>query len=236
MTVDHPVTKFFMIHHRFYHFLKNLDPSRLPGQAAQMRMSPTPLDPEFVLPRHPTKTAHPSSVLIPIYPDSNQKLHVVLTLRSDRIRHAGQISFPGGRQENSESLKETALRELHEEIGIPDNIVKTAGPITPLYLHRTDNQITPFIGFLDEKPALTPNPIEVSEIVTAELDTLLTEDYKKREQWDLPQTSFEVPFWDIHDVPLWGATAMIMSEFLTIYENFKQSDLSVNSESLQKND
>lgn len=213
-----------MIQHRFYRYLKNLNPDQLPGFSAQMRMSPSPLDPDFVLPRDPSDTAHPSSVLIPVYPDSEQNLHVVLTLRSDRIRHAGQISFPGGRQEIHESLEETALRELHEEVGIPGNIVKTAGPITPLYLHRTDNQITPYVGFLDHKPNLTPNPVEVSEIFTAELDALLTDKNRKRETWDLPQTSFDVPFWDIHDVPLWGATAMIMSEFLAIYTNFKKSD------------
>jgi len=225
-----------MIHHRFYCYLKNMKPGQLPGQPAQMRMSPTPLDPNFVLPRTPSDSAHPSSVLIPVYPDSNQKLHVVLTLRSDNIRHAGQISFPGGRQENRESLEETALRELHEEVGIPGNFVKTVGPITPLYLHRTDNQITPFIGFMDEKPKLIPNPIEVSEIVTAELDDLLSEKNRKREQWDLPQTSFDVPFWDIHDVPLWGATAMIMSEFITIYEKFKQIDPVASSKSpIRKN-
>lgn len=213
-----------MIHDRFYRYLKNLTPEELPGQPAQMRMSPTPLDPDFVLPRNPSETAHPSGVLIPVYPDSSQKLQVVLTLRSDRIRHAGQISFPGGRQENNEALKETALRELHEEVGIHSSSVKTAGPITPLYLYRTDNQITPFIGIMDEKPTLIPNPIEVSEILTADLDSLLSEKYKKRENWDLPQSSFDVPFWDIHDVPLWGATAMIMSEFLSIYEKFRHLD------------
>lgn len=218
-----------MLHNHFYHYLKRLEVGKLPGQAAQMKMSPIPLDPDFVLPRHPSDTAHPSSVLIPIYPDLNQKLQVVLTLRSDNIRHAGQISFPGGRQENCESLKETALRELHEEVGIPGSIVKTAGPITPLYLHRTDNQITPYVGFLDKKPKLIPNPIEVSEIVTAELDALLSDKHKKKETWDMPKSSFDVPFWDIHDVPLWGATAMIMSEFLTIYENFKKGDAYMNS-------
>lgn len=224
-----------MIHHRFYRFIKDLKPGELPGQPAQMRMSPTPLDPDFVLPRDPSHTAHPSSVLIPVYPNSDQKLHVILTLRSDNIRHAGQISFPGGRQENRETLEETALRELNEELGIPGNIVKTTGPITPLYLHRTDNQITPYVGFMDKKPRLVPSPVEVSEIVTAELDSLLSDKNRKREQWNLPQASFDVPFWDIHDVPLWGATAMIMSEFLTIYENFKRSDVTLNSESLPKN-
>lgn len=213
-----------MIHNRFYRYLKYLKPSQLPGRSAQMHMSPTPLDPDFVLPRNPSDTASPSSVIIPVYADQDQKLHVVLTLRSDHIRHAGQISFPGGRQEKRETLKEAALRELHEEVGIPGNILKTAGPITPLYLHRTDNQITPFVGFMDERPKFTLNPNEVTEIVTAELDSLLSNEKRKTERWDLPQTSFKVPFWDIHDVPLWGATAMIMSEFLTIYEEFKKNE------------
>ncbi len=206
--------------HPFYHFLKQRTASGLPGRQAQMKMSPVPLDPDFVLPRDPSGTAHPSGVLIPLFPGSQEELRVVLTLRTDNIRHAGQISFPGGRKEGRETLEQTALRETEEEIGIePENVI-LAGSITPLYLFRTDNQITPFVGFLKDEPELTPNPDEVEEAFTVSLDDLISGKYFKREEWNLSYTSFDVPFWSIHRVPLWGATAMIMSELLELYKNF----------------
>jgi 8-oxo-dGTP pyrophosphatase MutT (NUDIX family) len=133
--------------HPFYHFLKERTRSELPGRDAQMKMSPVPLDPDFVLPGDGSESAHPSGVLIPLFPGCDKQLRAVFTLRTNNIRHAGQISFPGGRREGEESLEETALRETEEEIGVGRSEVTLAGSITPLYLHRTDNQITPFVGF-----------------------------------------------------------------------------------------
>ncbi|TVR19924.1 MAG: CoA pyrophosphatase [Balneolaceae bacterium] len=208
--------------HPFYHFLKNRSESSLPGREAQMKMAPIPLDPEFVLPHNTSETAHPSGVLIPIFPDNENNLHVILTLRTNSIRHAGQISFPGGRRENDETLAETALRETEEEIGIAPSKVDLACCISPLYLYRTDNQITPFVGFLNDKPALTPNPAEVEEAFTASLEQLISPKYQKREEWHLTHASFDVPYWNIHRVPLWGATAMMMSELLELYGEFRK--------------
>jgi 8-oxo-dGTP pyrophosphatase MutT (NUDIX family) len=209
--------------HPFYHFLQQSAGSGLPGRDAQMKMSPIPLDPDFVLPRDPSGTAHPSGVLIPLFPDRNEQLSVVLTLRTGNIRHAGQISFPGGRREGEETLEQTALRETEEEIGIKPDHVILAGSITPLYLYRTDNQITPYVGFLRDKPELKPNPDEVEEAFTVSLDDLISGKYFKREEWHLNHTSFDVPFWSVHQVPLWGATAMMLNELLEIYKIFKKS-------------
>lgn len=211
-----------MNHHPFYHYLSDRIKKDLPGKEAQHKMSPVPLDPDVVLPGDPSETAHPSGVLIPLYPDNSNKLHVILTLRTNNIRHAGQISFPGGRRENNESLKQTALRETREEIGVEESQVLIAGALSPLYLHRTDNQITPFVGFLESCPTFNPNPLEVKEVLTVSLDTLLSESSQKREQWNLTHISLDVPFWNIHNVPLWGATAMIMSELLELYRTFSK--------------
>lgn len=210
--------------HPFYSFLKNQRSDALPGTDAQMKMSPTPLDPDFVLPRDASDTAYPSSVLVPLYPGSGDDLRVVLTLRTNHIRHAGQISFPGGRKENGETLLETALRETEEEVGIESRQVSVACSITPLYLYRTDNQITPFVGFLDSEPDLIPNPDEVQEIITPSLDELLSGTHLKQETWHLKHASFDVPFWSIHRVPLWGATAMMMSELLALYQTFRDEE------------
>ncbi len=183
-------------------------------------MSPQPLDPDVVLPQKESDTAHPSSVLIPLYPDKQNQLHVILTLRTDSIRHAGQISFPGGRREGSETPSETALRETEEEIGVFRHQVQIACSITPLYLHRTDNQITPYVGFLEQEPELKPNPAEVKEAFSIPVQNLANGENFKKEKWDLSHASFQVPFWTIHEVPLWGATAMMMSELIELYKEF----------------
>lgn len=209
--------------HSFHEYLLERTDKGLPGRDAQLKMSPVPLDPDFVLPRQKSDTAHPSSVLIPLYPDGNDHLHIILTVRTENIRHAGQISFPGGRQEGDETLEETALRETEEEIGIQRNQIKIAGNITPLYLHRTDNQITPFVGFLDEKPELILNPAEVKEAFTTPLNSLITSENFAKEEWELSYATFKVPYWKIHEVPLWGATAMMMNELLELYKDYKKS-------------
>lgn len=118
--------------HPFYKFLIEQSEKDLPGREAQMKMSPEPLDPNFVLPQKESDTAYPSSVLIPLFPDKNHQLNVILTLRTEGIRHAGQISFPGGRREGSELPEETALRETEEEIGVTRNQIEIACCITPL--------------------------------------------------------------------------------------------------------
>lgn len=207
---------------RFYSFLKNEVTGSLPGRKAQLNMAPVPLDPDFVLPQEPSETAHPSSVLVPLFTGKDKRLHVVLTLRTNNIRHAGQISFPGGRCNHGESLLETALRETHEEVGISPEHITIACHITPLYLYRTDNQITPFIGFLETPPVLKPNPAEVQEAFTVALDDLLSGNNLKRKEWHFKHASFDVPYWDIHAVPLWGATAMILSELLELYRVFQE--------------
>lgn len=208
--------------HPFYKFLSERSKQDLPGREAQMKMSPEPLDPNFILPQKESDTAHPSSVLIPLYPDKKNRLHVILTLRTDSIRHAGQISFPGGRREGTENPEETALRETEEEIGVIRDQVQIACSITPLYLHRTDNQITPYVGFLEKEPELKPNPAEVKEAFAIPMQNLVNGENFKKEKWDLSHASFNVPFWTIHQVPLWGATAMMMSELIELYKEFRQ--------------
>jgi len=210
-----------MPNHRFFPYLKERLRQPLPGWDAQLKLCPAPTDckPERRRPDNDSE-GHPSSVLIPLFPDQNLNINVILTLRTDLIRHAGQISFPGGRSEVNESPVETALRESHEEVGIDPKSVNIAGSISPLYLDRSDNRINPFIGFMDEKPALTRNPNEVEEIIIVKMDQLLNDQLLKREIWELQDRKLEVPYWDIHKVPLWGATAMMMSELLELYQSF----------------
>ena len=184
-------------------------------------MLPNPADRSYSYPREADGTAHPSSVLIPLYPDQKGDIHVLLTLRTGHIRHAGQISFPGGRSEVNEEPVDTALRETHEEIGINPQTIRIACSITSIYLYRSNSQITPFVGFLNQKPELIINPNEVKEAFSVPLSHLMDDSNLVRETWELDKRKVDVPFWNIHPTtPLWGATAMIMSELIALYREF----------------
>ncbi|MEX0607816.1 MAG: CoA pyrophosphatase [Balneolaceae bacterium] len=162
-----------------------------------------------------------SSVLIPII-SWKERLEVLLTLRTASINHGGQISFPGGGREGPETIEETALRESQEEIGLQPENVEIVGILTPLYVGHSDNMVTPVVAFLHQEQKFTPNPNEVDEIFTVPLSDLLEESNLIDEEWDLRGAPYKVPFWNIHRVPLWGATAMLMSELIELYKEFEE--------------
>lgn len=208
----------------FKNYIQHRIEQGLPGREAQHRMAPSPeqgrnasrnYDPEHNDYRN-------SSVLVPlVYRDEEPE--IILTLRTASIKHGGQISFPGGGREGDETIAETALREAQEEIGLrPDN-VEVAGFLTPLYVGHSDNMVTPVIGFLNEDQELCPNPNEVDEIFTVCLDSLAVEDNLRYETWKLKGMSYQVPLWNIHRVPLWGATAMMMNELVELYNAYRKT-------------
>lgn len=205
----------------FQHFLKQRLTQSLPGKNAQRKLAPHP---ENDL-RNP-KNYEPanddfrnSSVLIPII-QWKDELEIVLTLRTQSINHGGQLSFPGGGKEGDETIVETALREAQEEIGLHPGRVEIAGQLTPLYVGHSDNMVTPVVAFLKEEQSFTANPNEVDEILTVPISELVTEQNLIEENWDLRGAPYRVPFWNIHRVPLWGATAMMMSELVELYKEF----------------
>jgi 8-oxo-dGTP pyrophosphatase MutT (NUDIX family) len=164
--------------------------------------------------------AYRSSVLVLLFPNEDGKIELTLTLRTSDINHGGQISFPGGGAEEGESVNETALREAHEEIGINAEDVTIIGRLSDLYVNHSNNRVTPVVGFMDERPEFTLNPNEVEELFTVELDSLLKKKNITVEDWDLQANKYRVPYWDVHRVPLWGATAMMLRELLDLYKEF----------------
>ncbi len=208
--------------HSFVEYLKNRLEQPLPGRDLQLKMAPEPKDnkgPERVM--EPTAHARQSSVLVLIYPNENRELEILLTLRSTDIDHGGQISFPGGRSEKDETATETALREAQEEVGIDPEQVEIIGQLTNLFVNNSNNDVTPVVGYLPDQPELSLDPSEVEEAFSVELDSLLGKKNLTVEDWDLKNYTFKVPYWDVHRVPLWGATAMMLNEFLELYREFK---------------
>jgi 8-oxo-dGTP pyrophosphatase MutT (NUDIX family) len=142
---------------------------------------------------------------------------IVLTVRRDHLPdHAGQISFPGGQRENGEALRETALREAQEEVNLDPMRVDVLGALTPLYIPPSNFCVHPFVGAAFEPPGLRPTDEEVGTILRVPLSDLLAPSALQREIWTLHGQSVEVPFFNVQGHKVWGATAMMLAEFLAL--------------------
>lgn len=194
----------------------------LPGVAGQMRMAPQPYNQSnhkrWILPAD----CREAGVLLLLYSHLNQEnvpeSYIIFTRRPDTMSaHSGQISFPGGRREVGETLEETALRETAEELGIPTDTLQIVGQLSTLYTPPSNFCIYPFVAFSPVRPNFYPNLFEVAEMIEAPLSLLLKPQTYKREIWYFENFGKrEIPFFDIFGHKVWGATAMILSEFLTL--------------------
>ncbi|MGB9702916.1 MAG: NUDIX hydrolase [Candidatus Kapaibacteriota bacterium] len=159
-----------------------------------------------------------SAVLIPLIEDNDGTLSIILTLRSENLsNHQGQISFPGGKIEKNETIVEAALRETFEEIGVEDSNIEIIGQISDLYVPPSNSVIHPVIGLVKSNVKFKINQSEVQEIIKVKLEFLLDKSNLQFEDWDFKGEIVKVPLWRIHKLkPLWGATAMILSELIDL--------------------
>jgi 8-oxo-dGTP pyrophosphatase MutT (NUDIX family) len=151
---------------------------------------------------------------------------VLFTLRSSKLRkHSGQISFPGGRQDPNETDEETALRETEEEVGIPPSNIEVLGTLSHLYVPPSDSVIQPVVARLNKPSPIKVNPDEVDEAFFVNLNKFDGEDKLKVKNTEYKGKPFSYPYWDVHHkVPLWGATAIIMSEFMHLVDEFTRKN------------
>lgn len=209
----------------FNHYLIQKLQQKLPGRTAQQKMAPHPVNgknsPNNYEPAN--DDFRDNSVLVPVIAWGD-KLEVLFTLRTKSINHGGQLSFPGGGKEGDETIEETALREAQEEIGLDPQHAEIIGRLTPLYVGHSDNMVTPVVAIITQRQEFTRNPNEVDEIITVPLKDFMTNEHLMTEEWQLRDMPYKVAYWDIHHVPLWGATAMIMSEFVEVCRDFFSED------------
>jgi 8-oxo-dGTP pyrophosphatase MutT (NUDIX family) len=185
----------------------------LPGIQAQITMSPVPraFDPP------PGAEPRQAGVLLLLYPIGTM-LHLVLTVRtSDLNHHSGQISLPGGGwEEGDASFQETALREAQEEIGIVTDGLEHLGSLTHLYIPPSNNVIHPFVAYAPQRPDFRPDPREVAELLDIPLRLLLDPATRHEEDWNWRGTILHVPFYAVGEHKVWGATAIVLAEFLAL--------------------
>jgi 8-oxo-dGTP pyrophosphatase MutT (NUDIX family) len=154
-----------------------------------------------------------AAVLLPLYGWPARPGLVFTQRRADLRRHAGEISFPGGRRdEPSEDLRVTALREAEEEIGIDPADVELVGALPPIGTYVTSYKIHPFVGLIPEPLRLRPNPAEVEAVLTFELAQLRAAyEMRRLVRRGVP---IRTPTYEIGHHLIWGATGRILRELL----------------------
>lgn len=189
----------------------------LPGLAAQMRMAPQPRPgTERIL--DPFLDCRRAGVLVLFYPaGDDHDLTLVLTRRTESLEsHRGQISFPGGSMEPGEDAVAAAKREAMEELGVEPESLDILGQLSPLYIPPSDFCIYPVVAYAAEPPSFTPNDREVAEVLQVSLRHLRQPTTRCEETWELRGAPVRVPYYEVSEHKVWGATAMVLCELLSL--------------------
>ena len=155
-----------------------------------------------------------AAVLVPLYADASAALHAVLTRRrADLRRHAGEVSFPGGRRDEADAdLAGTALREAQEEIGLPPADVELVGALTPTPTLATSYAVYPFVGLIEPGREWKLSPREVDAVLELSLADLRAGHGRRRlVRRGIP---FETDVYVVGEHLIWGATARIVGDLL----------------------
>ncbi len=188
----------------------------LPGLEIQLRLAPITRLNELKKIKSPDD-AQQSAVLALLYPQNGNVGLLIIKRAVDDTVHSGQISFPGGKREKSDTdLRETALRETFEEIGISSTDISIIGSLSKLYIPPSNFDVYPFVGYISSEPELNIN-YEVEKVIKVSLNELTHKDaiqYKTINGRD--GQFYEVPCYFVQGEIIWGATAMMLSELISI--------------------
>ncbi|HSR54140.1 MAG TPA: CoA pyrophosphatase [Acidobacteriota bacterium] len=176
-------------------------------ESIQERLSE--LSPRRLEARHNGRAA----VLMPLFLRQG-KPHFLLTQRTQTVAtHKGQVSFPGGYREGDERLRQTALRETREEVGIASERVRLLGPFHE-YMAVTETLVRPYVGLLRDPWEAVPNPDEVARVLEVPL-RFFSETVPRSKRYERLGRKARVYFWDWHDgTEIWGLTASMIKDFL----------------------
>jgi 8-oxo-dGTP pyrophosphatase MutT (NUDIX family) len=200
--------------------ISNFDSSTLPGaKAHNLVMGNHIRDQIFKDVRHKGDRKQ-AAVLALLYPDKNQQARMVFILRKTyNGHHSGQISFPGGKQEVfDKTLLETALRETEEEIGVSSDQVDIKAQLSSIFIPISNFQVQPFLGVSHQPLSFKIDPIEVEQVLPLSFDEILNNPLQPISHTYFDKT-YTLQAFQVGGFKIWGATAMILSEIVTLFKN-----------------
>ena len=204
----------------FYHSIKD-ELQNLPGEKAHSEMMPSRRRSSRLI---KDASKYKTSAVLALLHQTSNGIHMILTERqSYGGKHSGQISFPGGKQENEDqSTIHTALRETHEEIGIHPDQVNVLGKLTDVYIPVSGFLVHPYVGFMDEHPEFILEEREVKSVFTFPVEDLLKDDLRRITKIQNHDGIWmkDIPCFEIQKKTVWGATALMLNEFRLILKRF----------------
>ncbi len=207
----------------FKNILIKINDFNLPGYKSLLKLAPPNRLKQYFegyLPTNPNQAA----VMLLFYGDQNKNTRMILILRNTYNGvHSNQISFPGGKKDKSDlDLKHTSVRETVEELGVEESLINLLGPLSEVYIPPSNFNVQPYIGVYNGNPFFNPDPKEVSIIIKPLLKDLLN--MKSSESLVYVQNKkMIVPSYIIEGHVVWGATAMIINEFITLFNDIVNS-------------
>ena len=165
------------------------------------------------------KPARKAATMLPLYYKEGWKFILIQRSSHPLDKHKGQISFPGGSIETKETAAAAALRETEEEVSIPRNQIQLVGKLSDLFIPVSNFNVSPHIGFVDmEGITLKAQASEVQKIIHVDLNEFMKDSVIQFKNMDMQNGMLikNVPYFNLSNEIVWGATAMMLSEFRTI--------------------
>lgn len=189
----------------------------LPGKIFQDKMAPPGRESRYLL-KPDSRLQQKAGILILLFPFQD-KLHTVFIKRTENNGpHSGQISFPGGKfNSRDKDLEYTALRETTEELGVNSESIRLLGALTPLFIPVSNYDVFTFIGFMNKYTGFSIQTDEVQYAIIENIQELQKPDSLGILEINHSKYHIKTPCYKIKDTNIWGATAMILSEFLEVY-------------------
>jgi len=191
-------------------YLQNRLKEDLPGKKAHIEVAPYR---KVEFNESDLEQAKKSSVLILFYSKNNSVYTVLMQRTAYQGSHSGQVSFPGGKAEPSDtSIQHTTLREANEEIGVDSKEVNIIGQITDVYIPVSNFHVVPFIGITKKMPEFILETREVEEIIELNIPYFMQQELIHNKVKMANNTIVKVPSFEYQQKVIWGATALMLNE------------------------
>ncbi len=207
----------------FKKFLLKIRDFDLPGNNSLLKLAP-PARIKQILDGFIPKNPKLAAVLVLFYGDNNNNTRMTLILRNTYNGiHSNQVSFPGGKKDDSDfDLKQTAIRETVEELGLDKSFIEIIKPLSKFYIPPSNFNVQPFLGIYNKQPKFNPCINEVSLVISPLFDDLMNMKVVQSEIC-VNNKLMPVPSYIIDKQIVWGATAMIINECISLFNDVVNS-------------